>query len=105
MPYCRTCTLARPAPQVFDAVRAAAVEVGLTAVQADKADGRLSFDEARGLGYKRRRFDVSVTDSGLGTTVIHVAWSPPGRAPWPLRSPGRKAARLCRLAGGALGVG
>lgn len=93
MAGCRTHTFAREAPEVFDAVLAAADQMGLGVAQADPAGGQLYLKQARRLGGGPRRFEVSVTDSGLGTTVVHVSW-PSGR---PLGADGSRAARLCRL--------
>ena len=95
MPYCRTHTLAWDAPQVFDAALAAASDLGFAVAQADPPSGHLYLDQRRWLGGLPRRFAVAVTDNGLGSTVLHIAWRPRPR-PWPLRSEGRSALRLCR---------
>lgn len=95
MPYFRTHTLAWDAPQVFDAALAAALDLGFAVVQADPPGGHLYLDQRRRLGGLPRRFAVSVTDNGLGSTVVHIAWRSRPR-PWPLRSEGRSALRLCR---------
>jgi len=87
--------LAWDAPQVFDAALAAASNLGFAVVQADSPGGHLYLDQRRRLGGLPRRFAVSVTDNGLGSTVVHIAWRSRPR-PWPLRSEGRSALRLCR---------
>ena len=97
MANCRTHPLARTAPQVFDAVMAAAVGLGFGITQEDRAGGHLYLDRARRLGGAPQRLAVSVTDSGLGTTVVHISWDPRRRMLWPLPTEGRRAARLCRL--------
>ena len=94
MPYCRTHTLAWDAPRVFDAGLAAS-NPGFAVVQADPPGGHLYLDQRRQLGGLPRRFAVSVTDNGLGSTLVHIAWRSRWR-PWPLRSEGRSALRLCR---------
>jgi len=74
-------------------VLAAAAEMDLGVAQTDRAGGQLYLKQARRLGEVPRRFEVSITDSGLGATVVHISW----RSGRPLGSEGRKAARLCRL--------
>lgn len=98
MAHCRTHTLARTAPQVFDAVMAAAVGLGFNVSQADRVGGQLCLDRARRPGSTPPRLAVSVTDRRLGTTSVHIWWDRRRRLPWPLPSEGRRAARLCRLA-------
>lgn len=83
----------------------AAVDLGFGVAQMDREGGQLYLNRRRRLSSTPRRFAVSVTDSGLGTTVVHISWYPPPRAPWPLRSDGRRAARLCRLTDRALAAG
>jgi hypothetical protein len=95
MANCRTHTLAWAAPEVFDATVAAAADLGFSISQADRVGGHLYLDRSRRLGGYPRRFAVSVTDSGLGSTVVHIDWRPT-RVPWPLRSEARRAGRLCR---------
>lgn len=85
----------RPVADVFDAVFDAAVGLGFWVAQADPDSGYLVLDRPGLFGASPRRFAVAVTDSGIGSTVVHVSWQIP-RAPWPLRSEGRRAARLCR---------
>jgi hypothetical protein len=92
-------------PQVFDAAVAAASGLGFYVSQFDRHTGHLYVDEPRRLGRSARRFAVSVTDSGLGSTVLHIAWHPRNTMPWPLRSEGRSAARLARQTERALAVG
>jgi len=96
MAYCRTRTLAWPPPQVFAAALAVAPSLGLAISQADPEGGHLYLNRPRHLGRFPRRYAVSVTDSGLGTTVVNINWHPTSRLPWPLSSGERSAARLCR---------
>ena len=98
MAYCRTRTFAWPVSQVFDATVAAASSLGFALSQFDREGGHLYVDRPRRLGSFPRRFAVSVTDSGLGSTVLHIAWQSRYVLPWPLPSEGRSAARLCRQA-------
>jgi hypothetical protein len=97
MANCRTHTLARTAPQTFNAVMAAAVGLGFDLTQTDGGGGQLYLDRARRLGGIPQRLAASVTDSSLGPTSVHIWWDRPRRIPWPLPSEGRRAARLCRL--------
>ncbi len=53
-------------------------------------------DQPRRLGRYPRRYAVSVTDSGLGTTAVNISWKPTAPLPWPLPSGGSGAAQLCR---------
>lgn len=92
----RTHTLSWSAPHVFEAALMTASQLGFAVSQADSAGGRLYLNQPRRLGRPPRPFSVSITDSGLGSTVILVSWRPNHRVPWPLRSEGRSAARLCR---------
>ena len=105
MAYCRTHTLAWPVPQVFDAAAAAASGLGFYISQFDRATGHLYMDQPRRLGRRPQRFAVSVTDSGLGSTVLHIAWQSSNALPWPLRWEDRNAARLCRETERALAAG
>jgi hypothetical protein len=103
MAYCRTQTLPWSVPQVFDAAAAAASGLGFFISQFDREAGHLYVDQPRRLGRVPQRFAVSVTDSGLGSTVLHIAWQPRNALPWPLRTEDRNAARLCRRTERSLG--
>lgn len=96
MAYCRTHTLDWPVSQVFEAAATAASGLGFYVSQFDRQAGHLYVDRPRGLGRSPRRFAISVTDSGLGATVLHIAWQSRNPLPWPLRDEDRRAARLCR---------
>lgn len=96
MAHCRIGTLARSPAQVFDAALEAAAQLGFEVSMADRAAGHLYLSQPRLRGQYPRRFDVSVSDSGLGTTVVIVSWDLRHPLPWPLASEGRSAARLCR---------
>jgi len=96
MAHCRIGTLPGSPPQVFDAALEAAAQLGFQVSMADRAAGHLYLNESRLLGGYPRRFDLSVTDSGLGRVVVLVSWVPRRPLPWPLGSEGRSAARLCR---------
>jgi hypothetical protein len=95
MAQCRTHTLAWAAPQVFNTAEVAASNTGFAVSQADRVGGDLYLDQSRRLGGFPRRFTVSVSDSGLGSTVVHIDWRPT-RVPWPLLSETRSAACFCR---------
>ena len=105
MAYCRTQTLDWSVPQVFDAAAAAASGLGFYISQFDRETGHLYVDRPRRLGRFPQRFAVSVTDSGLGSTVLHIAWQSRNALPWPLRREDRNAARLCRQTERALVLG
>ncbi len=96
MAHCRIGTLARSPAQVFDAALEAAAQLGFEVSMAEPTAGHLHLNQPRLLGQYPRRFDLSVSDSGLGTTVVMVSWDPRHPLPWPLASEGRSAARLCR---------
>jgi hypothetical protein len=104
MAYCRTRTLASLPTQVFGAALVAAPQVGFTVSQADREGGHLYLDRPRRLGRFPRRYAVSVTDSGLGTTVVNIDWQPTSHLAWPLSSGGRDAARFCRQIEQILGL-
>ena len=53
-------------------------------------------DAPRILARYPRRFDLAVTDSGLGDTAVLISWNPRHPLPWPFASEGRNATRLCR---------
>jgi hypothetical protein len=99
----QTRSLAWSVPQVFDAALTAASQLGYAVSQADSATGHLYLSQSRRLGRPPRPFAVSVTDSGLGSTVVLISWRPSNRVPWPLRSEGRTATRLCRRVEANLG--
>jgi hypothetical protein len=103
MAYSRTRTLAWPPPQVFEAALAVASPLGFAVSQADRGGGHLYLDQPRRLGRFPRRYAVSVTDSGLGTTVVNITWQPASPFPWP--SGGGGAARLHRGIHRTLGSG
>lgn len=105
MAYCRTHTLARPAREVFSAATAAASGLGFFISQSDRESGHIYMDQPGRLGRPGPRFSVSVTDSGLGSTVLHVAWQSNNALPWPLRREDRNAARFCRQTERALAAG
>lgn len=105
MAYCRTHTLGWPVLQVFDAAASAASGLGFYISQSDRGAGHLYVNQPRRLGRSPQRFAVSVTDSGLGSTVLHIAWQSRNALPWPLRSEDRHAARLCRQTERALDSG
>ena len=94
--HCRIGTLAGSPAQVFDAAVDAAAELGFQVSMADRAAGHLYLSEPRGQRGSSRRFDLSVTDSGPGRVVVLLSWDPNPLLPWPLRSEGRSAARLCQ---------
>jgi hypothetical protein len=102
MPYCRTRTLNWPPARVFGAALLAAPQAGFSVSQADRESGHLYLARARSLGRFPRRYAVSVTDSGLGSTVLHITWQPTSRLPWALSQGGRRATRLCRCIGQTL---
>jgi hypothetical protein len=104
MAQCLTHSFAWPPPQVFEAALLAAPHVGFGVSQADRAGGHLYLDRPRPLGRYPRRFDLSVTDSGLGDTVVSISWNPAHQLPWPFGSESRTAARLCRHIQQALGT-
>ena len=96
MAHCRIGTLAGSLAQVFDAAVDAAAELGFQVSMADRAAGHLFLSESRGQRGASHRFGLSVTDSGLGRTVLHVSWDPHPALPWPWRSDSRSASHLCR---------
>jgi hypothetical protein len=96
MAYCRTHTLPWPVSEVFSAATAVAPSLGFYISQFDLEAGHLYMDQPRRLGRPGQGFAVSVTDSGLGSTVLHIAWQSNNALPWPLRREDRNAARLCR---------
>jgi hypothetical protein len=102
MAQCLTHSFAWPPPQVFEAALLVAPHVGLGVSQSDPTGGHLYLDKPRLLKQYPRRFDLSVTDSGLGTTVVSMSWDPKRQLPWPFGSEGRTAARLCRRIGQTL---
>ncbi|MBM3696421.1 MAG: hypothetical protein FJW79_10895 [Actinobacteria bacterium] len=91
--------LASSPEQVFDAALDAAARLGFTVSLADRPAGHLFLSQEHG-PRRTHRFTVSVTDSGLGATVLYVSWET-HLSPWP-RSDARAAARLCRAIEGAL---
>jgi len=96
MAHCRIGTLAGSLPQVFDAALEAAAQLGFQVSGADRAAGRLYLGQPRGQHGSSRRFDLSMTDSSPGRVVVLLSWNPNPLLPWPLRSEGRSAARLCQ---------
>jgi len=96
MAQCLTHSFNWPPPQVFETALLVAPHVGFGISQADPAGGHLYLDKPRLLAQYPRRFDLSVTDSGLGNTVVSISWSPRHQLPWPFGSEGRTASRLCR---------
>lgn len=105
MAYCRTHKLAWSAREVFAAATAVASSLGFYISRCDRESGHLDMDQPRRLGWPGQRFSVSVTDSGFGSTVLHVAWQSNNALPWPLRREDRSAARLCRQTERALAAG
>ena len=97
MAYSRTRTLAWPPPAVFEAALVAASRLGFAVSQADRPGGHLYLDRRRRLARFPVRYSVSVTDSGLGKTAVHIAWQPAGPLPWLLPSGGGGAGRLHRV--------
>jgi hypothetical protein len=96
MAHCRIGTLAGSLSGVFDAAREGAAQLGFQVSMADRAAGHLYLSRPRGQHGTSRHFDLAVTDSGPGRVVILLSWDPGRLPPWPLRSEGRSAARLCR---------
>jgi len=105
MAQCLIHSFAWPAPQVFEAALLVAPHAGYGVSQADRAGGHLYLDRARFLAQYPRRFDLSVTDSGLGTTVVSISWNPRRQLPWPFGSENITANRLCRRIGQTLSTG
>ena len=96
MAHCRIGTLAGSPSQVFDAALEAAAQLGFQVSMADRAAGRLYLSQARGQHGSSRRFDLALTDSSPGRVAVLLSWHPNPLLPWPLRSEGRAAARLCQ---------
>jgi hypothetical protein len=86
--------ISRPALDVFRAVQAAAPRVGYSILQADPAGGHLYLLGAAGTRQPGPAFDVAITDSGTGSTVVHISWDRGVCLPWPLPSVRRRAGRL-----------
>ena len=96
MAHCQTHLFAWAASEVFDAALTASSDLGFAVAQADRAGGHVYLDVPRLLAQYPRRFDLSVTDSGLGDTAVIVSWGSEHTLPWPVASEGRSATRLCR---------
>ena len=96
MAHSRTRTLAWPPPAVFEATLVAASRLGFAVSQTDRQGGHLYLDGPRRLARFPVRYTVSVTDSGLGGTAVHIAWQSASSLPWPLPSGAGGAARLHR---------
>jgi hypothetical protein len=85
-----------PPPQVFQAAAISAPQAGFSISYTDRRSGHLYLNQPRPLHRFPRRYSVSITDSGLGSTVVHITWQPTSRLPWPLDQGGRAAGCLCR---------
>jgi hypothetical protein len=94
-----------PPPQVFEAALLAAPHAGFGISQSDPAGMHLYLDKPRLVARYPCRFDLSVTDSGLGDTVVSISWDPRRQPPWPVGSGNRTAKRLCRRIGQTLRAG
>jgi len=99
MAYSRTRSLAWSPPQVFETALVLAPRLGFAISQADREGGHLYLNRPRRLHRFPRRYSMSVTDSGLGTTVVNITWEPNGRLP----AGAHGAARLHRRIHQALG--
>jgi hypothetical protein len=95
MAHWRIHTLAYPVPQVFDAAVLAASDLGLGISQVDRPGLHLYLNQPGRLGGRDWPFDLTVTDSGLGTAVLRVSWEGTRATPWPFDVRGRSAGRLC----------
>jgi len=93
---CKTQSLGGSPAEVFDAALDAAGQLGFQVSLAERAAGHLFLSEPRGLRASPHRFGLSVIDSGIGPTVLHVSWDPHPALPWPWRSDNRTASCLCR---------
>jgi hypothetical protein len=86
--------ISRPALDVFRAVQAAAPRLGYSILQTDPGGGHLYLLGAAGTRRPGPAFDMAITDSGTGSTVVHISWDRGVSLPWPLPSVRRRAGRL-----------
>ncbi|MBN2114085.1 MAG: hypothetical protein JW785_08170 [Acidimicrobiia bacterium] len=89
-------SFAEPPPQVFDAAVTAATDLGFGIGYVDRAGWHLSLTRPQPLSSRGRPFEVAVTDSGLGATLMRVSWEPARGLCWPTATGARCAGRLCR---------
>jgi hypothetical protein len=96
MAHWRIHTLPHPPPHVLDAAVAAASDLGFGISQLDEAGGHLYLSCPRSYGRRDAPVEVTVTDSGLGTTVLRVGWGSAATLLGPWSPTSRQAARFSR---------